>query len=246
MKCEMELLAVLPVVTPRIPQQKKCASPPLLFTKLQDVLRPELAVSRPQNVRSDLPDRSEIWVSCGQHCCRDACQIAKRYDHVNTQTRCFETSQDLTTVLTLSAALTSRPTHRTGTPTLPQRERLPVVGTWKKRLHVRNETYSYSDLSVIEITLVVVFNCPLTHCGLVAPQIWVNISSGNGLLPSDTKPLSQWVNARKTIALELRLSCTNPSIFTKVDLSSARSSDIFVRANSQELHISHQLAWKII
>ena len=29
----------------------------------------------------------------------------------------------------------------------------------------------------------------LTHCGLVTAEIWVNIGSGNGLLPDCTKPL---------------------------------------------------------
>ena len=31
----------------------------------------------------------------------------------------------------------------------------------------------------------------LTHCGLVTKQIWVNIGSGNGLLPDGTKPLPE-------------------------------------------------------
>ena len=34
----------------------------------------------------------------------------------------------------------------------------------------------------------------LTHCGLVTPYgdiIWVNIGSGNGLLPEGTKPLPE-------------------------------------------------------
>ena len=31
----------------------------------------------------------------------------------------------------------------------------------------------------------------LTHWGLVMPEIWVNIGSGNGLLPDGTKPLPE-------------------------------------------------------
>ena len=31
----------------------------------------------------------------------------------------------------------------------------------------------------------------LTHWGLVMPYIWVNIGSGNGLLPGGTKPLPE-------------------------------------------------------
>ena len=34
----------------------------------------------------------------------------------------------------------------------------------------------------------------LTHCGLMTPygdEIWVNIGSGNGLLPDGTKPLPE-------------------------------------------------------
>ena len=34
------------------------------------------------------------------------------------------------------------------------------------------------------------FQWPLTHCGLVT-EIWVNIGSGNGLLPDGTKPLPE-------------------------------------------------------
>ena len=38
-------------------------------------------------------------------------------------------------------------------------------------------------------------NDSLTHCGLVTPygdmEIWVNIGSGNGLLPDGTKPLPE-------------------------------------------------------
>ena len=33
--------------------------------------------------------------------------------------------------------------------------------------------------------------CYLTHCGLVAPEIWVNIGSGNGLLPDGNKLLPE-------------------------------------------------------
>ena len=35
------------------------------------------------------------------------------------------------------------------------------------------------------------FNGGLTHCGLVTREAWVNIGSGNGLLPDGTKPLPE-------------------------------------------------------
>ena len=37
-----------------------------------------------------------------------------------------------------------------------------------------------------------ILSSSLTHCGLVTPlAIWVNIGSGNGLLPDSTKPLPE-------------------------------------------------------
>ena len=44
-------------------------------------------VSRPQDPSSDCPSRSVIWQAYRQQRCRDACQIAGRYDHNNTQSR---------------------------------------------------------------------------------------------------------------------------------------------------------------
>ena len=40
--------------------------------------------------------RSEIWQAFRQHCCRDACQISERLKRSKPDSRCFETSQDLT------------------------------------------------------------------------------------------------------------------------------------------------------
>ena len=49
----------------------------------------------------------------------------------------------------------------------------------------------YSTISPISITVIGIGNIILTHWGLVMPQIWVNIGSGNGLLPDGTKPLPE-------------------------------------------------------
>ena len=43
----------------------------------------------------ELSNRSEIWHALRQHCCRCACQIAKRYNNLKYQSRDFETSRDL-------------------------------------------------------------------------------------------------------------------------------------------------------
>ena len=53
-------------------------------------------VSKPRDWYLEPPDRSEIWQALRQHCCRIACQIKKRYDNLNYQSRGFETSRDLT------------------------------------------------------------------------------------------------------------------------------------------------------
>ena len=53
--------------------------------------------SKPLDLYFELSDRSEIWQAVQQHCCRDACQLSKRCDDLNYQSRVFETSRDLTT-----------------------------------------------------------------------------------------------------------------------------------------------------
>ena len=53
-------------------------------------------VSKPRNLYLELTDRSEIRQSPRQQCCRGACQILKRCDDLNYQSRGFETSRDLT------------------------------------------------------------------------------------------------------------------------------------------------------
>ena len=51
-------------------------------------------VSQPQDMYLELHDRSEIWQTPRQHCCRCACQISKRYEYSDPQSRTFETFQD--------------------------------------------------------------------------------------------------------------------------------------------------------
>ena len=53
-------------------------------------------VSKPRDLYLGLSDRSEIWQAPRQHWCRCACQISKRCDDLNYQSRGFETSRDLT------------------------------------------------------------------------------------------------------------------------------------------------------
>ena len=53
-------------------------------------------VSTPRDLYLELSDRSEIWQALRQQCCRCACQISKRYDNLNYQSRGFETLRDLT------------------------------------------------------------------------------------------------------------------------------------------------------
>ena len=53
-------------------------------------------VSKPRDLYLELSDRSEIWQTPRQQCCRCACQIWKRYDNLNCQSRGSETSRDLT------------------------------------------------------------------------------------------------------------------------------------------------------
>ena len=52
-------------------------------------------VSKPRDLCLEFSDRSEIWQAPRQHCCRCACQISKRCDNLNYQSRGFETSRDL-------------------------------------------------------------------------------------------------------------------------------------------------------
>ena len=53
-------------------------------------------VSKTRDLYLELPDRSEIWQAPRQQSCRSACQISKRCDNLNYQSRGFETSRDLT------------------------------------------------------------------------------------------------------------------------------------------------------
>ena len=53
-------------------------------------------VSKPRDLYLELSDRYEIWQALRQQCCRCACQISKRYDNLNYQSRGFETLRDLT------------------------------------------------------------------------------------------------------------------------------------------------------
>ena len=53
-------------------------------------------ISKLRDDSLELSYRYEIWQASRQQCCRDACQISKRYDNCNTQSRGFETSWDLT------------------------------------------------------------------------------------------------------------------------------------------------------
>ena len=53
-------------------------------------------VSKPRDSRLELSDRSAIWQAPRQQGCRSACQISKRCDNFNYQSRGFETSRDLT------------------------------------------------------------------------------------------------------------------------------------------------------
>ena len=55
-------------------------------------------VSKFRDLSLELLDRSEIWQAHRQHCCRCACQISKRCDNFNNQSRGFETSRDPTFV----------------------------------------------------------------------------------------------------------------------------------------------------
>ena len=48
-------------------------------------------VSKPRGLYLELSERFEIWHAPRQHCCRCACQISKRCDNSNYQSRGFET-----------------------------------------------------------------------------------------------------------------------------------------------------------
>ena len=53
-------------------------------------------VSKPRDLYLELYDRSEIWQAHRQQGSRSACQISKRCDNLNYQSRGFEISWDLT------------------------------------------------------------------------------------------------------------------------------------------------------
>ena len=53
-------------------------------------------VSQPPDLYLELSYRSAIWQAQRQYCCRRACQISKRCNNSNCQSRGFETSRDLT------------------------------------------------------------------------------------------------------------------------------------------------------
>ena len=49
----------------------------------------------------DISNRSDIWQTPRQPRCRDACQNSERYDLYNVQSRGFETSRDLKTIINI-------------------------------------------------------------------------------------------------------------------------------------------------
>ena len=51
---------------------------------------------KPRDLYLELSDRSDIWQAPRQQGCRSACQISRRCDNLNYQSRGFETSRDLT------------------------------------------------------------------------------------------------------------------------------------------------------
>ena len=51
--------------------------------------------SKPRDLYLEFSDRPEISQTHRQHCCGCACQISKRCDSLNCQSRGFETSRDL-------------------------------------------------------------------------------------------------------------------------------------------------------
>ena len=53
-------------------------------------------VSKRRNLFSGWYDRSDIWQTPWQQCCRCTCQISKRCHNLNYRSRGFETSRDLT------------------------------------------------------------------------------------------------------------------------------------------------------
>ena len=53
-------------------------------------------VSKSRDLYLELSDRSDIWQAPRQQGSRSACQISKRCDNLNYQSRGFETSRDLT------------------------------------------------------------------------------------------------------------------------------------------------------
>ena len=52
-------------------------------------------VPKPRDLYLELLDCSDVWQAPRQHCCRRACQISKRCDNFNYQSRGLETSRDL-------------------------------------------------------------------------------------------------------------------------------------------------------
>ena len=75
--------------------RKLSYNPAAQYTILRLIVRSR-EVSKPWDFYLELSDRPEIWQTPRQHCCRCACQIAKRYDHPGTLSRAFETLRDLT------------------------------------------------------------------------------------------------------------------------------------------------------
>ena len=53
-------------------------------------------VSKPRDLYLELSDRSEIWQALWQQGCQSVCQISKGCNNLYYQSRCFETSRDLT------------------------------------------------------------------------------------------------------------------------------------------------------
>ena len=65
------------------------------ITKPKETVRSR-KVWKPRDLYLELFDCSKFWQAPRQHCCRGACQILKRWDNLNYQSRGFETSRDLT------------------------------------------------------------------------------------------------------------------------------------------------------
>ena len=75
-------------------KKRVTVSRPFLWDMNKDEVRSRKA-SKPQDVYLELCDRSEIWQARRQQCCLRACQISKRCDDFNYQSRGFESSRNL-------------------------------------------------------------------------------------------------------------------------------------------------------